>query len=270
MAVAVSAVSISKNSVTKNTRQGMSAGDAFEAHGCAGVCQANTKPCNGHYVSGQCPGASNVQCCTAGAAPAALAKGFDASQPISLATANCLKSAGFSFGVVRAWLSYGAADTHASASVANLNAAGFTPDVYLFPCGSGKYSGATQATGLLNNLGSSHYGRVWLDIETNPSSGCAWTTNHVSNCNMVKSMISTLQAKGRSIGIYSSSYMWSTIMGTSCNIATDAIPTWFATYDGSNTCSGWRPYGGWSKALWKQWNGSGSACGLGIDQNVAC
>lgn len=64
------------------------------------------------------------------------AMGFDLAKPYDLDVYLCLKSKGFSFGIIRGYRSLGIVDTNA---VANLNAArnaGLDTDVYLFPCES--------------------------------------------------------------------------------------------------------------------------------------
>lgn len=64
--------------------------------------------------------------------------------------------------------------------------------------------------------------------ETNPSSGCGWAvaedpltgykneTAAGSNCAYLSELISALRAKGAVVGTYTSAYMWSSIMGSSC------------------------------------------------------
>ena len=48
---------------------------------------------------------------------------------------SCLKNAGYSFAVARAWQSFGAFDQNVLANIRNAKAAGITNvDVYMFPC----------------------------------------------------------------------------------------------------------------------------------------
>ena len=58
-----------------------------------------------------------------------------------------------------------------------------------------------------NSLGKS-YGMVWIDVETNTSPGCGWTSNHAENCKWLGELTDALKAKGLNVGIYLSSYMW--------------------------------------------------------------
>jgi len=58
-----------------------------------------------------------------------------------------------------------------------------TTDVYMFPCRS--KSASAQVDQMMAGIPSNLYGMVWLDIETNPSSGCGWGTNYNSNCEYV-------------------------------------------------------------------------------------
>ena len=41
------------------------------------------------------------------------------------------------------------------------------------------------------------YGMIWIDVETNPSSGCSWSGYSASsNCDYVNAMIKEIKAKG--------------------------------------------------------------------------
>lgn len=86
----------------------------------------------------------------------------------------------------------------------------------------------------LNAHGVKH-GMVWLDIETNPSPGCSWgvedqeeqykanpsafnSTTTGANCDYIGQLISALKARGQSVGVYASKYMWGLVAGSSCTI----------------------------------------------------
>jgi len=60
--------------------------------------------------------------------------GVDLAGTFSTSTFTCLKNAGNSFAIVRAFHSYGAIDTTATASLTNAKSAGLTTDIYMFPC----------------------------------------------------------------------------------------------------------------------------------------
>lgn len=159
-------------------------------------------------------------------------QGVDVSQLVDNWT--CLKNAGYSFAIPRAWKSYGAFDSNAITNVKNAHAAGFKyVDVYMFPC-RGK-SASDQVSNLINNLGSSQYGQIWLDIETNPSSGCSWSSySGASNCQYVTELVNAVKSHGKVPGIYSNYYMWESIMGGahSCT-GLSGVTLWYAHYDNS-------------------------------------
>ena len=59
---------------------------------------------------------------------------------------------------------------------------------------------------------------IWLDIETNPSTGCSWNSfSHESNCQYIGELLTALKGHGKTPGIYSSHYMWTEIMGAAGN-----------------------------------------------------
>ena len=48
---------------------------------------------------------------------------------------SCLRNAGYTFAIPRAWYSYGALDVNVKANIVNARAAGMpNVDVYMFPC----------------------------------------------------------------------------------------------------------------------------------------
>lgn len=96
----------------------------------------------------------------------------------------CMKSAGYQFAIARAYMSYGAVDTNAIQTLVNARNAGMITDIYHFPC-VGKVSAAAQANAVVSSMvsgGKDIYGTVWIDVESNPSSGCGWTSNINTNC----------------------------------------------------------------------------------------
>ncbi len=60
--------------------------------------------------------------------------GIDIANPTSAATFTCLKNAGNTFAIVRAYRSTGSLDANANTNLANARTAGLSTDVYMFPC----------------------------------------------------------------------------------------------------------------------------------------
>ena len=181
-------------------------------------------------------------------------KGVDYSTALSVSTHQCLKTNGVSFVIPRAYYSYGAFDPNAPTNIANARAAGISfVDVYMFPC-RGK-SAATQVNDLVSRLSGSNYGQIWLDVETNPSSGCSWTQGTgASNCQYVTDLVNAVKNLGKTPGIYSSYYMWESIMGGAGNCAgLGSVPLWYAHYDNSPSFSDFRAFGGWKTPNIKQY-----------------
>ena len=194
------------------------------------------------------------------------AKGVDYSTAQSLATHQCWKNNGISFAIPRAYMSYGAFDANGPTNVAHAREAGIPyVDIYMFPC-RGK-AAATQVSDLVYKMGSSNYGQIWLDIETNPSSGCSWTqASGASNCQYVTDLVNAVKSHGKTPGIYSSYYMWESIMGSvgACP-GLGGVALWYAHYDGSASFSDFKAFGGWSKPNIKQYVGDTTLCGAGVD-----
>ena len=110
---------------------------------------------------------------------------------------------------------------------------------------------------------------IWLDIETNPTPNCGWsTTDHSSNCQYIGELLSAVKARGKRPGIYASSYMWTQILGAAGACQNyRGEPLWYAHYDGRQTFDDFKGFGGWVKPNIKQYAGTTSVCGASVDLN---
>jgi len=177
-----------------------------------------------------------------------------------------MKNAGYQFVIPRGYYSYGAVDVHVVDNLKNARAAGMITDIYMFPC-KGK-SASAQVDQMMAAIPSNLYGMVWLDVETNPSTGCGWGTDYNGNCNYVVELINRVKSHGKTPGVYASSYMWQTIMGGTGNChAAASAQLWYAHYDNSASFSDFKGIGGWSKPNIKQFQGDTTLCGAGVDRN---
>jgi GH25 family lysozyme M1 (1,4-beta-N-acetylmuramidase) len=191
---------------------------------------------------------------------------------------TCLKQQGYDRAIIRAYHSYGAIDLDAPNNIKLSNAAGLATDVYMFPCrGKNATMQSNQLVDFLNSLKTQttksafeyQTGMIWLDIETNPSAGCSWKIgNATSNCDFIQELIKSLEARGRAVGIYASSYMWNEIFGSKdvCTVFS-SYPLWYARYDGKKSFDDYylNKFGGWTTPTLKQYAGDASVCGYKLD-----
>ena len=145
-------------------------------------------------------------------APSLCVLGVDVSQLFSSSTYQCMKTAGYQFVILRGYCSYGGVDSNAVANLNNVRAAGLIADIYMFPC-RGK-GGSAQVDQMVAAISNNLYGMVWIDVETNPSSGCGWGNDYAGNCNFLVEIVNRIKSHGKTPGIYASQYMWQTIMGS--------------------------------------------------------
>lgn len=193
--------------------------------------------------------------------------GIDIANPTSAATFTCLKNAGNSFAIVRAYRSPGSLDTNANTNLNNARSAGLSTDIYMFPC-RGK-NATTQVSEMISSISSTLYTTVWIDVETNPSSGCSWSGHDAaSNCAFLTETINAIKARGKTPGVYSSAVMWQGIFGSSsaCTSA-GSVPLWYAHYDNLQAFSDFKPFGGWTAPKIKQFAGDVTVCSADIDKN---
>jgi len=209
-------------------------------------------------------------------------KGVDVSAPCG--NWPCLKQAGYSFAIVRIFqeTSGGRVDPNGVNSVKAAWAAGFTAvDVYMYPAGTATTTGVAQATAVLNALKGVKYGRIWIDVE---GVGSSWSGTPSNNAKLFTDIATTLTNGGASVGVYTQGWQWNSIMGGST--AGSSFPVWYAEYgqgpghyntnDGTCQYTGaaqslasFTPFGGWTKAYAKQYNGDCSKCGCSVDVNYA-
>lgn len=197
--------------------------------------------------------------------------GVDLSTLTSTSSFECLRQHDYDFVIVRAWRSFSSFDPNAPQTLHNAVAGGFPTDqlgVYMFPCFSAHKPASEQVNSMVEALGSSPYSKVWVDLETNSSPGCGWGTDYTANCQFVKQLVEAGKAAHKKMGIYASKYMWEKIMGglDRCSTFTD-LPLWYAHYDHKPSFEDWAPYGGWTQPTIKQYQGTTSLCGAGVDLN---
>jgi GH25 family lysozyme M1 (1,4-beta-N-acetylmuramidase) len=122
---------------------------------------------------------------------------------------------------------------------------------------------------MISHIDGSLYGSVWIDVETNPSSGCSWSGHDsASNCQFLTDVLNRVKSHGKNVGIYASRYMWQSIFGsfTACS-SVASHPLWYAHYDNSASFSDFVAFGGWTKPHAKQYQGDTTLCGAGVDKN---
>lgn len=193
--------------------------------------------------------------------------GVDVSQLYPTSTWECIKKAGYNYAIPRGFCSFGGLDHNAVQSLTNAKNAGLQTDVYMFPC-RGK-SPTTQGDEMVNGIPSHLYGTIWIDVETNPSSGCSWSGHDsTSNCQFLTELVNHLKSKGKNVGIYASYYMWQSIFGshTACTGLSSHL-LWYAHYDGKESFGDFQAFGGWTHPHMKQYQGTSSICGAGVDKN---
>ncbi len=188
--------------------------------------------------------------------------GADTSSLVSESGWSCLKSQrGVSFAVIRCFMETGAVDPNCASAVHNARAAGLKTDVYFFPAlRLGANASVDQFARDVSAKGIS-FGRVWLDIEKAEWTSCAHNVPYVFD------LYHRLREKGFRVGIYSNSFMWSSIM---CNAKfKDAPPLWYAHYESppNPSFSDFKPFASWSAPFAKQYEGGHTNCGVNYDAN---
>ena len=204
--------------------------------------------------------------------------GVDVSSAVNSTAWACLAAASVEWTATRAWHSYGAFDNTSIANLKGAAAAGIpSNDVYLFPCPT--QDAQQQASDMLSMLGSEFSGKVWIDVENNPSKGCSWTALPAgSGCAFLREMVAVIQEQqGTTPGIYANHNGWSSTVGLDCQLQGEySLSLWYAHYDkDGSSCSDFTPFGGWDTPSMKQFTDKPStpelaACGINADTSTSC
>ena len=193
--------------------------------------------------------------------------GVDVSRPVDQSQWECLQSPGgqgpVEQAIVRVYCSSGRTDPNALDSLKAAKTAGI-PLIggYIFPCVACGDAAAQvrDARAMLDGVNTSAI--LWLDIER-----FKWSSNQTSNRAFIASMTDACLAGGR-CGVYSSFNSWSAIAGASWDYPkTRGLPLWYPHYDGNPSFSDFKPFGGWTSPLMKQYLGNEESCGVGVDYN---
>lgn len=84
----------------------------------------------------------------------------------------------------------------------------------------------------------------------------------------MQELVQAVEARGRSVGIYASGYMWNQIVGSKDACTNFAnYPLWYAHYDGKESFDDWptSKFGGWTTPTMKQYAGTAAICGTAVD-----
>jgi hypothetical protein len=196
-------------------------------------------------------------------------EGIDVSTTCTSDSASCFTSSGYTFFIPRGYRSSGQVDTQVCDSLKAAKSGGIPKrEVYLFPCPTCSKSASDQMSEMMTyintNCASSFTGRVWLDIEGTQY----WYSDYSSNKKFYESLVDACQSQASSCGIYSSTYQWSSIFGsTSYAYKADGLPIWYAHYDNKKTYDDFTPFGGWTYPHAKQYAGTNTVCNMGVDNS---
>ena len=195
--------------------------------------------------------------------------GVDMSSTASQDATDCMAGS-YSFVIPRGYHSSGSVDTAVCTTINHAKKSGIKGrDAYLFPCPTCSKSASDQVKELVNYLNNNcpdHWtGRIWLDIEGSQY----WTGSTSNNKKFYENLVDACKSKSPKCGVYSSSSQWSSIFGSTSYSYGSGLPLWYAHYDGKASFSDFTKFGGWTSPHAKQYAGTTTVCGMGVDKNYA-
>ncbi|CAE7188006.1 unnamed protein product [Symbiodinium sp. KB8] len=206
------------------------------------------------------------------------ARGVDVSSHIQPSTWTCLAEEQYEYAIIRAHLGSGGPDPVAPHSIYNWYSSlmykkGGRLGIYLFP-NVPRGEPEAQIAETIEYLkgysitysaerGLHTFDRIWLDIEPQ-----AWSSDKAANAEFIAGLVKGCEEAGVQCGIYANWNSWAEIAGEWSGAS--HLPLWYPDYDGTESCSGFRPFGGWGRADYKQWQGDDTICGAEVDLNTGC
>jgi len=199
--------------------------------------------------------------------------GVDVHDKVTFEQFQCLKSKNHNYAIIRAERPGCKVDPYAADNIKAAWKAGMKEvDIYLFPSFECGLSAHAQVKRVISQLETAKapFGRVWLDIE---QSGSKWSISSEQNRRWIREAVTTLTAllgKKDRVGIYSSKYGWSPVVGKWEELKAHKL--WYANYDLSpytnDTLNG--GFGGWAagSGFMKQFNGDVKHCDVDVDFNI--
>mmetsp|Transcript_5455 Transcript_5455/g.10028 ORF Transcript_5455/g.10028 Transcript_5455/m.10028 type:complete len:207 (-) Transcript_5455:37-657(-) len=124
-------------------------------------------------------------------------------------------------------------------------------DIWVYPCVSCAQP-SSQAANLINALGNSTYGTIWLDVEV---SGSSWSSNQSENQSFISTFLNTIQSNGKSAGVFSSYNDWQQLVGVNWSLA-GSFALWYDAAEFSEPYSfdDYEMFGGWSQPTMKRYD----------------
>ena len=185
-------------------------------------------------------------------------KGVDYSIRVTNDSVECLYNNSYRFAIIRGYLSRGSVDPNIVANLKDAWDGGMKyVDVYIFPCvPCGNPKG--QIDTLLKGLENSKYERIWIDVEP-----LDWKKDMAENQKFILDMIDELEAKNKTIGIYTNLDSWRSIVGVDWN-GTQNYTLWYGHHDNNASFSDFSPFGGWTDPMIKQYTVDAKECNVSI------
>jgi len=211
--------------------------------------------------------------------------GVDISVPTNSSVVDCLWENSIKYVSSRVYRCIGETDPVGARTMqlarAHVPAFDFV-DGYMFPCVQSSAfnvahnyscpSGAAQVEDTLNMLEeagivgpNSPQLRIWLDIEeADPPQ--YFDLDPAVNQQLVSEMVTALESKSVSVGIYTTKTYWKQIMGDVVGYGSK-YPLWYPRYDGINSMDFFVPFADFKSVMIKQTSGDTPMCGISLDND---
>jgi len=188
--------------------------------------------------------------------------GFDHELLHNVSNLVCMKQAGYNYAIFRGYRSTGIFEPLIQQNLRNAEAAGIAHvDVYLFPCVS-CLNPRVQVDTLVDGLKGYNYGMIWIDIEIR-----AWNDDFATNQQFILDIVDQVKKRGVPVGVYTSYHNWENIVGINWE-GIKEVPLWYAHWDRATNFNDFKPFGGWTKPVMKQYASDLSLCGMDeVDQD---
>ncbi len=185
--------------------------------------------------------------------------GVETDSLVSLSNYGCLKSNGYTEAIIRAYQSVNRVDPNFSASAQNAQNAGLPVDALITATWQTPATAAADVAQCIKDYQLTVQ-TTWLFTE---APGNYWGPNTNDNRTVLTNLVKACKAAGLTVGIYTSVSYWEQNFGADFTDHS-TLPLLYGHYDALRNFNDFTPFGGWTSATRKAYNGDTSQCNTDV------
>eukprot|EP00826_Nyctotherus_ovalis_P058019 TRINITY_DN7951_c0_g3_i1.p1 TRINITY_DN7951_c0_g3~~TRINITY_DN7951_c0_g3_i1.p1 ORF type:complete len:233 (-),score=50.11 TRINITY_DN7951_c0_g3_i1:49-747(-) len=175
---------------------------------------------------------------------------------------TCFKKQNYVFAMLRGYLSIGKVDPSIRKNLIAGNAAKMLYiDVFMNPCLRCSFTPEEQVRQLVKEVKDQSFSMLYVMVQRKDK----WPPNKEANCRYINRFIDEIARNKLTPGVGSDYAEWNHIMGSSCRIKNSNAGCWWDRHDKVQSLNNFKPFGGFTFPMLKEYDGSVNMCGVDVD-----